>query len=120
MEEIKPCTLEVCTHYWIGCAKNCRATTIDKVSECSWYQRWNIRQTPDISGIEWVGECDTCTNWCRDITKPIPCHKCNGTGTITRPATIEEVLEIVRETMEWQTIAINNGQLKVRSQNEED
>lgn len=59
-----------------------------------------------IEDIEWVGECDKCKGEGEYmLSYPRPggnpgyqnrtCEACNGTGKITRPATIEEVMEKV-------------------------
>ena len=43
--------------------------------------------------IEWVGEC-LCTDTNSWVSE-LPCPNCNGTGSLTRPATLEEVNELV-------------------------
>lgn len=84
-----------------------------------------------IKDIEWVGECNACDNgWVLDRVEN-ECVKCNGTGKITRPATIEEVLEamvgvldhinmpimdaaILRGAIKEQALTINNGRLRIK------
>ena len=55
------------------------------------------------SGIVWEGECPHCKGglispFSLDIKnkaiKKESCHKCNGTGKLTRNATLEEVVEV--------------------------
>lgn len=67
-------------------------------------------------GIEWVGECN-CKNpisWVGEW----PCTRCDQ-GTITRPATIEEVVEVTVRILTTpvlvflDTITINNGTLRL-------
>ncbi len=66
-----------------------------------------------IKDIEWVGECD-CKDG-REFTGAVPCAL-----KITRPATIEEILELAPEairmtlrTMCAHKMNINNGTLRV-------
>ena len=90
------------------------------------------RPTPD-TGIEWVGECDNppCDKgrvWhvqSTTATVPMNCPKCNGTGTITRPATLKEVIGQAKDMIKIlnsmdnmlglsqakQALTINNGRL---------
>ena len=75
--------------YGLGC--NTPIETTDKILSlfsCS------------IKNIEWVGECPECKNgWLEKCGHPfrgksyLECSECKGTGKITQPATIEEVLE---------------------------
>ena len=83
-----------------------------------------------IKNIEWVGECDS--DRCKDgiVTyymgqdkagRDEPCPKCNG--TITRQATIEEVLETAIAVIDVQqnlfpskSFYINNGQLRIKNE----
>ena len=75
-------------------------------------------------GIEWVsGKCTTCEGEGRvehGVSYAgkgyIPCKNCNGTGTITRPATIEEVVEQVIKSFEWEggQLLENNGTLRLK------
>lgn len=110
MKELRFCTLEICTHYRIGCAKNCRNTLITKVSECSWYQKWNTRPIPDISDIQWVGDCGNCDWKQTPIIKggetDRGCIKCNGTGKITNKIAVKEISKII--TKDGAEICITN------------
>ena len=43
------------------------------------------------SNIVWEGECSNCNGGrLQDAMLEKPCHDCDGTGTITRDATLEE------------------------------
>ena len=61
-----------------------------------------------VKDMKWVGECDNppCDKgrvWhVQSVTATIPmdCPKCNGTGTITRPATIEEVMQVASDLID--------------------
>lgn len=81
---------------------------------CDFTETEDIFQKPDcyrttipdsIKDIEWVGECDRgeCINGTIKGRYPeddIYCHKCNGTGTITRPTTLEERNEVFPKMLE--------------------
>lgn len=91
-----------------------------------------------IKDIQWEGECKECENgWLEKCGCPfrrvdyLECAKCNGTGKITRPATIEEVLEFSLKAIKLinkqiiyvgtiytgdinRAITINNGQLRIK------
>jgi hypothetical protein len=83
-----------------------------------------------IKDIQWSGECKYCEGIKvagtrringRNIEEDIPCPKCNGTGTITRPATLEEILsvapdlvDVTSKTMCKHRLSINNGTLRVK------
>ena len=93
---------------------------------------------PD-SDIQWAGECDECVNAFMEGLcnggHSITCPKCNGTGTITRDATLEEVVEGCRQMIECllsidivkgidllnidlaakEALTINGGILKIKS-----
>lgn len=68
-----------------------------------------------IKDIEWVGECD----YRGAMELGIGCPKCNG--TITRPATIEEVTYFIKEALYHKTvhphnIIINGGTLRIKEE----
>lgn len=88
-----------------------------------------------IKDIEWVGTCP------KEIEIDAPeyptrkafdvCPKCNGTGNTTRPASIEEVLEMFPEILNilnlggtvWipsdpvqNALTINNGRLRIKEE----
>lgn len=84
-----------------------------------------------IKDIKWVGECPECST----IDSPkgklelcgsphrtvdyLDCEECKGTGTITRDATLEEVVEFIKEALYHKTvhannITINGGTLRVK------
>lgn len=72
-----------------------------------------------IKDIEWVGECDHCDNgWVLDRVGN-ECLKCNAIGKITRPATIEEVLEhssLHFKSVRASGLTINNGRLRIKEE----
>lgn len=74
---------------------------ISDISRHKAIQAWNTRPTPDID-IEWMGECDLCGNgegWVGTKLKSVKCSKCKGTGTIARPATLVEVVEVLPKVL---------------------
>ena len=75
---------------------------------------WNFigdtRPTPD-SNIVWEGECPHTKTDPAHIDWPYSC--CNGTGTITRPATLEEIKENIRDFGEVFELE-NGGRLRVK------
>ncbi len=81
-------------------------------------KQWNTRPTPDSIDIEWVGECPQCELGIivsLDKGKIIgrrSCPKCNGKGTITRPATLKEI----KEAIKWlpNDLIVNGGTLRVK------
>lgn len=84
-----------------------------------------------IKDIEWERVCNECGGACQDEFYR-KCIRCNGVGKITRPATIEEVLEMIKHgitTLEliaathegegtgnasMVALTINRGRLKVK------
>ena len=81
----------------------------------------NTRPTPD-TGIEWVGECDNseCTyGMVMGSIGADVCYKCNGTGTIRRVATVEEVklfmkVVLYHKAVHANNITINGGRLEMK------
>ena len=82
--------------------------------------------TDAIKGIEWSGEC-VCDKgkvyfeMPKDKKEYETCPKCNGTGTAIRPATLQEILEVIvdlvdvtSKTMCKHRLKINNGILRVK------
>jgi hypothetical protein len=83
------------------------------------------------SPIQWEGCCGSCKlEWAqgKEFDNSGSCHDCNGTGTIKRPATIEEVVEVGKRLVYRATetsyssiytlelvdlLSINNGKLTV-------
>lgn len=91
------------------------------------FHKENTKSTPEaLKDIEWSGECPDCdkgklkrsfiVRW-----EWINCPRCNGTGTITRPATIEEASLFIKEALGHKTchpknIKVNNGTLRMKDQ----
>ena len=79
------------------------------------------RPTPEaIKDIVWTGKCEHCEGLGYH-EEMYTCHKCNGKGTITRPATLEEVAEWTTKklTLMYQghtevTVTINGGALSIK------
>lgn len=86
-----------------------------------------LQRTPDIDKeIEWVGECPGCEGRCYQQAGDYKsgCIDCNGTGEITRQATLEEGVEGLKRMIsrikrdEPPTITacltINKGRLRIK------
>ena len=93
--------------------------------------------------IEWAEECERCKlEWQqdRDDDNSGNCPECNGTGKITRPATLEEVLEVLPKILRLTSedyscqcnlcycgicavriaaLTVNNGQLRIKEPTDE-
>lgn len=103
----------------------------------AWKEALNTRPTPEaIEGIIWVGKCPNCNGAGKlnlDSGSYDPCLRCDGIGSLTRPATIEEVLEAMvgvlthlnspvmgaatlREIIEEQALTIHNGTLRIKEE----
>lgn len=94
MEDLKNCCL---------CNKDIKETQSRVMhTECNYVHRKceeqykngslkkDTRPTTDITGIVWEGKCHNCELMGHWET----CPNCNGKGTITRNATIAEVVEV--------------------------
>lgn len=116
------------TGYYQECC-DCGLRTACWASPQEALKKWNTRPTPDnIKDIEWVGECPC------EMIKFVPdgqgkCRTCGG-DRITRPATLEEVIEkavelisitedSLRNTEIWKAkflkaLTINDGTLRIK------
>ena len=63
---------------------------------------------PSLDGIVVEEECPECwgSNDCVDAN----CITCNGTGTITRPATVEDIFRVFKILMEDGLTEVNMGE----------
>lgn len=82
-----------------------------------------------IKGIEWAGECPDCKGKCytQSGSYRSGCIDCDGTGEITRPVTLEEVLEKVPQWIRLidgvfpnEALCINGGVLRIKEEGEID
>ena len=130
-------------YYWVcPCCVSCGPSAVS-VKEAS--RLWNTRPTPEaIKDIEWVGECAICEGkgalpmFSPEFNKSdhrTTCMDCKGEGTITRQATMQEVVEVMVKLLSLkldvhnepecptctfkEALKVNNGQLKIRNQDEE-
>jgi hypothetical protein len=76
--------------------------------------------TDAIKDIEWVGEC-ICKQGVVTWVTEKGCACCNNTGVMSRPATIQEVLDVIvdlvdvtSKTMCKHRLRINDGTLRMK------
>jgi hypothetical protein len=97
-------------YYWVcPCCVSCGPSAVS-VKEAS--RLWNTRPTPEaIEGIEWTRHCGECGG--EGEMNDIMCEVCNGTGTITRQATMAECLEASKVAIRL-SFCINGGTLRLK------
>ena len=145
MEELKPCPCcdrnttgiekevsdSAASGFYVECF-HCGTRTAARLREKNAIKAWNTRPTPsNIKDIQWSGECP-CPPNDYDNTGEV-CEICNGTGQITRKATVEEMLGMLpkvlkamkqtnisspayREYLLKEALTINNGTLRVKGE----
>jgi len=89
-----------------------RGEVMKEIRECPFCER----NLPDISQVEIIEDCRECSgagyieHKDRNIIIGIACENCEGTGKVSRPATLDD---IVSETLS--TLGIGSGGLNLPS-----